>query len=144
MLLTRIYCFHSFADGTVLQLHEFLFEELQARHEEQAGAKLHCSTTPLIRRLNDSTSRTEKTHDSTLFNTGSWLDGRLMLLDLAYFKYRQFALIDENDGHFVSRLKESANPVVTEELRGCRGRAIPRKTPRFTMLWRTFTARTST
>ncbi len=34
-------------------------------------------------------------------------------------------MIDENDGYFVSRLKKSANPVITAELRGWRGRAIP-------------------
>jgi IS4 transposase len=39
------------------------------------------------------------------------------IFDLAYFKYRRFALINENDGYFVSRLKKSANPVITEELR---------------------------
>jgi putative transposase len=113
------------SDGTVLRLHEFLSEEFQARHLEQAGAKLHLlhnATDQTIERL-DVTD--EKTHDSTLFNTGSWLDGRLVLLDLAYFKYRRFALIDENDGYFVSRLKQNANPVVTEELREWRGRAIP-------------------
>jgi len=66
----------------------------------------------------------EKTHDSSLFKTGSWLQGRLILFDLAYFKYRRFALIDENDGYFVSRLKQNANPVITKELRGWRGDAI--------------------
>ena len=113
------------ADGTVLRLHEFLTDEFQARHEEQAGAKLHLlhnATEQTIERL-DVTD--EKTHDSTLFNTGSWLEDRLVLFDRAYFKYRRFALIDENDGYFVSRLKENANPVVTEELREWRGRAIP-------------------
>ena len=29
------------ADGTVLRLHEFLSDQYQGRHEEQAGAKLH-------------------------------------------------------------------------------------------------------
>ena len=113
------------ADGTVLRLHEFLSDEFQACHEEQAGAKLHLlrnATEQTIERL-DVTN--EKTHDSMLFNTGSWLNGRLVLLDLAYFKYRRFALIDENDGYFVSRLKQNANPVITEELREWRGRAIP-------------------
>jgi putative transposase len=113
------------ADGTVLRLHEFLSDEFQARHEEQAGAKLHLlhnATDETIERI-DVTD--EKTHDSTLFKTGSWLQGRLVLLDLAYFKYRRFALIDENDGYFVSRLKKSANPVITAELREWRGRAIP-------------------
>jgi IS4 transposase len=47
------------------------------------------------------------------------------LLDLAYFKYRRFALIDENGGYFVSRLKDCANPVITDKLREWRGRAIP-------------------
>jgi len=49
----------------------------------------------------------------------------LVLFDQAYFKYRRFALIDENDGYLVSRLKPDANPVVTDELREWRGDAIP-------------------
>ncbi len=113
------------ADGTVLRLHELLSEEYKARHEEQAGAKLY-----LLHNVTDQTVEhlsvtNEKTHDSKLFNTGSWLEGRLAIFDLAYFKYRRFALIDENDSYFLSRLKKSANPVVTEELREWRGRAIP-------------------
>jgi putative transposase len=113
------------ADGTVVRLHEFLSEQFQARHEGRAGATLHLlhnATDETIERIDVAD---EKTHDSTLFKTGSWLDGRLVLLDLAYFKYRRFALIDENGGYFVSRLKQNANPVITEELREWRGRAIP-------------------
>ncbi|MFQ3320182.1 MAG: putative transposase, partial [Natronomonas sp.] len=113
------------ADGTVLRLHEFLSDEYEGCHEGQAGAKLHLlhnATDQTIERI-DVTD--EKTHDSTLFKTGSWLCDRLILFDLAYFKYRRFALIDENDGYFVSRLKQNANPVITEELREWRGRAIP-------------------
>ncbi|MFC4407225.1 IS4 family transposase [Haloarchaeobius iranensis] len=113
------------ADGTVLRLHEFLSDQFEARHEEQAGAKLHLlhnATEQTIERLD---TANEKTHDSTLFNTGPWLENRLVLFDLAYFKYRRFALIDENDGYFVSRLKQNANPLITGELREWRGRAIP-------------------
>ncbi|MDB2272402.1 IS4 family transposase [Halorubrum ezzemoulense] len=113
------------ADGTVLRLHEFLSDQFEARHEEQAGAKLHLlhnTTEQTIERID---TADEKTHDSTLFKTGPWLENRLMLFDLAYFKYRRFALIDENDGYFVSRLKQNANPVITAELREWRGRAIP-------------------
>jgi putative transposase len=51
-----------------------------------------------------------------LFNTGPWLENRLVLFDLAYFKYRRFALIDENDGYFMSRLKQNANPLIMGEL----------------------------
>ncbi|ELY73849.1 transposase (ISH8) [Natrinema pellirubrum DSM 15624] len=113
------------ADGTVLRLHEFLSDQFEARHEEQAGAKLHLlhnATEQTIERLD---TANEKTHDSTLFKTGPWLENRLLLFDLAYFKYRRFALIDENDGYFVSRLKQNANPLITGELREWRGRAIP-------------------
>ncbi len=112
-------------DGTVLRLHEFLADEHKSRKEEQVELRsslLLNATEQTIERL-DATD--EKTHDSTLFNTGSWLEDRLVLFDRAYFKYRRFALIDENDGYFVSRLKKSANPVVTEELREWRERAIP-------------------
>lgn len=64
-----------------------------------------------------SLTRNEKTHDSTQFDTGPWLKDWLVLFDQAYFKYRRFARIDENDGYFVSRLKLDANPVITDELR---------------------------
>ncbi|ELY42649.1 putative ISH8 transposase [Natronorubrum bangense JCM 10635] len=59
----------------------------------------------------------EKAHDSTEFDTGPWLKDRLILFDQAYFNYRRFALIDENDGYFVSWLKLNVNPEITGELR---------------------------
>ncbi|ELY59279.1 putative ISH8 transposase [Natronococcus jeotgali DSM 18795] len=130
------------ADGTVLRLQEFLSDEFQARHEEQAGAKLHLlhnATDKTIERI-DVTD--EKTHDSTLFKTGSWLQGRLILFDLAYFKYRRFALIDENGGYYVSRLKTNANPVITAELRNGAAAPFPWKGSRSTM-W-SITSRGST
>jgi IS4 transposase len=113
------------ADGTVLRLHEFLCEAYEARYEEQAGARLHLLHNVTDQTIDQFSITDERAHDSTQLDTGSWLEGRLALLDLAYFKYRRFALIDENDGYFVSRLKRSANPVITEELREWRGRAIP-------------------
>ncbi|MDL0130921.1 IS4-like element ISH8A family transposase [Halobacterium salinarum] len=113
------------ADGTVLRLHEFLSDQFEARHEEQAGAKLHLLHNATEQTIEQLDTANEKTHDSTLFKTGPWLENRLMLFDLAYFKYRRFALIDENDGYFVSRLKQNANPLITGELREWRGRAIP-------------------
>jgi putative transposase len=113
------------ADGTVLRLHEFLSDQFEARHEEQAGAKLHLLHNATEQTIEQLDTANEKTHDSTLFKTGPWLENRLVLFDLAYFKYRRFTLIDENDGYFVSRLKQNANPLVTGELREWRGRAIP-------------------
>ncbi|WP_273836867.1 IS4 family transposase [Halococcus sp. PRR34] len=113
------------ADGTVLRLHQFLAEEYEGRKEEQAGARLHLLHNATDRTIERFSVTDEKAHDSTAFDTGSWLKGRLVLFDRAYFKFRRFALIDENDGYFVSQLKSSSNPVITAELREWRGRAIP-------------------
>ncbi|RZV06478.1 putative transposase [Natrinema hispanicum] len=113
------------ADGTVLRLHQFLSDEFEGRKEEQAGARLHLLHNPCDQTLERFSITDEKAHDSTEFNTGSWLEQRLVLFDQAYFKYRRFALIDENDGYFVSRLKPDANPVITDELREWCGHTIP-------------------
>jgi len=110
------------ADGTILRLHEFLADEFQPRKGEQGGARLHLLHNVTDQTIDQFSITDEKAHDSTEFDTGPWLEGRLALLDLAYFKYRRFALIDENGGYFVSRLKDCANPVITAELREWRGR----------------------
>ena len=111
------------ADATVFQVHELLAERYPATHEDRAGAKLH-----LVHNLTDDTVERldigdERSHDSDHFRNGSWLDGRLLLIDLAYFKYHRFARVDENGGYFVSRLKRSANPSIIKELRTWRGNA---------------------
>lgn len=54
----------------------------------------------------------------------NWLRGRLFLFNLGFYGYRRFALIDENDGFFVSRLKTNANPLIVDERRKWHGRAI--------------------
>ena len=112
-------------DATVLRLHRFLHEEYHSLREEQGGAKLH-----LLHNVTDQTLKkirisNERTYDSTEFDTGSWFHGRLLILDLAYFKYRHFALIDENGGYFASRLKRNTKPEIVSELREWRGHAIP-------------------
>jgi len=113
------------ADGTILRLHEFLAEEFQPRKGEQGGARLHLLHNVTDQTIEQFSITDEKAHDSNGFDTGPWLKDRLVLFDQAYFKYRRFALIDENGGFFVSRLKDRANPVITDECREWRGRAIP-------------------
>jgi putative transposase len=75
------------------------------RHEERVGETLpphHNATDKTIGQI-DKTD--EKTHDSTLFMTEYCLHGWVFLVDMVYFTYRWFALIDKNDGYFVSQLK---------------------------------------
>ncbi|MFB6295304.1 MAG: IS4 family transposase, partial [Halobacteriales archaeon] len=112
------------ADATIVRLHRYL-SAFQATHHDESGLQLYLVHNVTEQSVISSEITDERTHESTLFETGSWLRGRLFLLDLGFFKYRRFALIDENDGFFVSRLKQSANPTVTDEFEEWRGRAIP-------------------
>jgi IS4 transposase len=111
-------------DATIVRLHRFL-SEFPATHEDVSGLQLYLVHHVTEQSVISAEITDERTHESTLFKTGSWMRGRLFLLDLGFFKYRRFALIDENDGFFVSRLKRSANPLITAQLDTCRGRAIP-------------------
>jgi putative transposase len=111
-------------DATIVRLHRFL-SAFPATHEGVSGLQLYLVHHVTEQSVISAEITDERTHESTLFKTGSWMRGRLFLLDLGFFKYRRFALIDENDGFFVSRLKRSANPLITEELEEWRGRAIP-------------------
>jgi len=111
-------------DATIVRLHRFL-SAFPATHEGVSGLQLYLVHHVTEQSVISAEITDERTHESTLFKTGTWMRGRLFLLDLGFFKYRRFALIDENDGFFVSRLKRSANPLITEELKEWRGRAIP-------------------
>jgi len=66
------------ADRTALRLHQFLSDEFEGRHEEQAGARLHLLHNPRDKMLERFSITDEKAHDSTEFNTGSWLEQRLI------------------------------------------------------------------
>jgi putative transposase len=105
-------------------LYRFL-PEFKATHADKSGLTLYLVHNVTEQSVISDKITDETTHENTLFEIGSWLSGRLFLLDRGFFKFRRFALIDENDGFFVSRLKRSSNPVVTEELQEWRGRAIP-------------------
>ncbi|GCC10866.1 transposase DDE domain protein [archaeon] len=49
---------------------------------------------------------------------------RILLIDMGFFKYQLFARITENGGHFVTRLKNGADPLITGENLKCRGNTI--------------------
>lgn len=111
-------------DATIVRLCRFLLE-FKATHENESGLTLYLVHNVTDQSVISDEITDETTHESTLFETGSWLSERLFLLYRGFFKFRRFALIDENDGFFVSRLKWSSNPVMAEELQEWPGRAIP-------------------
>ena len=111
------------ADATVFRLHRLL-SEFPATHSDQSGAKLHLVHNLTKQSIERFELTDERSHESSQFRTGNWLRGRLLLFDLGFYSYRRFALIEENDGFFLSRLKTNANPMIVEERRKWRGRAI--------------------
>ncbi|RLM83504.1 IS4 family transposase [Halobellus sp. Atlit-38R] len=114
------------ADATVFRLHRLL-TAFPATHEDQSGAQLYLVYNVTKRTLAQFSLTDERTHESSQFRTGNWLRGRLFLFDLGFYSYRRFALIHENNGYFVSRLKKNANPRIVGERRKWRGRAISLK-----------------
>ena len=110
------------ADATVFRLHRLL-TAFPATHEEQSGAQLFLVYNMTRRTLSRFSLTDERTHENSQFRTGNWLRGRLFLFDLGFYSYRRFALIDENDGYFVSRLKTNANP--RSSVRDGNGAAAP-------------------
>lgn len=55
---------------------------------------------------------------------GKWVKDHLMLFDMGYFKFAVFKKIIGLGGHFITRLHENADPVITAVNRSCRGNAI--------------------
>ena len=111
------------ADATVFRLHRLL-DEFPATHSDQSGAKLHLVQNASKQTIERFQLTDERTHESSQLHTGSWLRGRLLLFDLGFYSFRRFALIEENGGFFVTRLKSNANPLIVGERRKWRGRAI--------------------
>ena len=56
---------------------------------------------------------------------GRWVRGRLLLFDLGYFRYQLFAWFARQQGYFLTRLKDNANPTLVALHRRYRGRAVP-------------------
>jgi len=87
-----------------------LLTEFPATHDDQSGAKLHPVHNATTQTLEQFQLTDECTHESSQLRTGSWLRGRLLLFDLGFYSFRRFALIEENGGFFLTRLKSNANP----------------------------------
>jgi IS4 transposase len=66
----------------------------------------------------------ERVHDGPVLRAGRWVNGRLLLFDLGYFRYALFAAIHQQGGFFLTRLKDNANPTLRCLHRRHRGRAL--------------------
>ena len=114
------------ADATIIRLHQLLEKQFPAcrTNHTKAAVKLHLVMSATAVSSRSVAITAERVNDRRKLRIGSWVRERLLLFDLGYFGYRLFDRIDRNGGYFVTRLKSSANPLITAVHRRWRGRAV--------------------
>jgi IS4 transposase len=101
-------------DSTVIRLHELLakaFPGSRTNHSK-AALKMHVVMSARGAGKNSIKITNGRRHDGPVFKVDTWIRDRLLLFDLGYFCFNLFARIMKYKGYFVSRLKDSANPVI--------------------------------
>lgn len=111
------------ADGTLVRLHKNLARQFPGSRSE-AQLKIHSVISVTANGPKSVTFHAGKTAEVKTMRVGPWVKDTIVLFDLGYFKYQLFSRIVRNGGHFVSRLKKTANPTIVSVLRQYRGRSI--------------------
>ncbi len=113
-------------DSTVIRLHDLLKKAFPAcrTNHTLAALKLHVVLSVLGTGARSVRITSERVHDGPVFQVGKWVKDRLLLFDLAYFRYQLFSCIDRNGGFFIVRLKKSANPLIVATHLTWRGRSV--------------------
>jgi putative transposase len=113
-------------DSTVIRLRDFLARSFPAcrTNHTQAAAKVHMVMS--VEGLSPARIKVtpERVHDRRVLRVGPWVAGKLLLFDLGYFCYALLARIVAEEGFFVTRLKDNANPEIVRTLRSHRGRKV--------------------
>lgn len=113
-------------DSTVVRLHAKLARKWPATRSRKAAAGIKVAT--LVSAVANGPKRVtihgERTSEVKTLRLGPWVRNRILLLDLGFYKHQLFARIAKNGGFFLTRLKESADPLVLASLRLHRGQAI--------------------
>ncbi|MBI3447860.1 MAG: IS4 family transposase [Acidobacteria bacterium] len=117
-------------DSTLVRVHDLLEKSFPASrtNHTKAAVKLHVVMSVKGGGAHSMKMTSGRQHDGPVLQVGRWVKDHLMLFDLGYFRYALFDQIDRFGGYFVSRLKQSANPVVVEDPQeGGRGGLVGRR-----------------
>lgn len=114
-------------DSTVVRLHAWLEKKYPGcrTNHSPAAAKLYMAMGVQAKGPRTVKVKPERVGDRQLLRIGRWVAGKLLLLDLGFYRFSLFANIDRYKGYFLSRLKQNGNPRIVRVLSRCRGRAIP-------------------
>jgi len=113
-------------DSTIVRLHKALAKIWPATRSRKvaAGVKLATLISAVANGIRTVAIYGERIGEVKTIRIGKWIENKVILLDLGYFKYQLFARIVDNGGFFVSRLKNNADPMIESSLKVHRGRAI--------------------
>ena len=107
-------------DSTVIKLHGALAKLFPGcrTNTSPAAAKLHAVMS--VKGHGKSTVKLTngRVHDRRKFVVGDWVKGKLLLFDLGYYHFQLFKNIVRSGGHFLTRLKENANPTIVRVFEG--------------------------
>jgi IS4 transposase len=102
------------ADATVLKLHQALkkiYPGCRTNHSP-AAAKLHAVLGVTGAGRSSVKVTSERVNDRRTLVIDDWVRGKLLIFDLGYYQFQLFRRIVQKRGHFISRLKENANPKI--------------------------------
>lgn len=107
-------------DNTIIRLHEKLADQFPAARTRNVGKSAGLKLSVLFNATASSPSsiavNPERTHDIKTLNIGKWVQDKLIIMDLGFFKLWNFVKISEFGGYFLVRLKSNANPIVKKIL----------------------------
>jgi IS4 transposase len=113
-------------DSTIIRLHKSLAKKWPAARSKTvaAGVKVGMLVSAVANSPKSVGIYAETTNELKTLRMGPWIKDRILLIDLGFYKHQLFAKIKENEGYFVSRLKGSANPLITDLHNTCPGNSI--------------------
>ena len=113
-------------DSTIIRLHKSLAKKWPAARSKTvaAGVKVGMLVSAVANSPKSIGIYAETTNELKTLRIGPWIKDRILLIDLGFYKHQLFAKIKQNEGYFVSRLKESADPLIIDVYNTCPGNSI--------------------
>ncbi len=110
-------------DSTVIKLHDALAKVFPGCRTNSAPASVKLHAVMSVKGCGKSSIKLTpgRVHDRRKLVLGDWVNGKLLLFDLGYYHFQLFKNIVRGGGHFLTRLKENANPTIVRVLNGSLG-----------------------
>lgn len=107
-------------DSTVVKLKDALAKSFPGCRTNNAPAACKLHAVMSVKGAGKSTVKLTngRVHDRRKLVVGDWVKGRLLLFDRGYYHFQLFKNIVRSGGHFLTRLKDNANPTIVRVFNG--------------------------